>query len=208
MPRPARHGDDERVVADERNGGAPRGNVGQRVRPADADHSGLCRLPPVVAAAHPVVRVGQPDRAEPVLARDLDRAVHTGVRVEVSRTAVPVPPLEGTARTDTLGARVHVHHAIPDHGDEAREAIRAVRRESIATRVGEQASAVIGASGFHLVSKQDVAHHAVKLRIVDQHRAHPLVETCRRRVGPGAEIGAQFGASQRGALESRRERAE
>ena len=103
VARGARHGDDERVVADERDRRAPRRDVGERVRPADADHAGVGGLPAVVAAAHPVVGVAEPHRADAVLARELDRARHAGPRVEVAGPAASVPSLHAAARRDAHG---------------------------------------------------------------------------------------------------------
>jgi hypothetical protein len=64
---------------------------------------------------------------------------------------------------------VHVHHPIRDHRDEARKAIDAMRCDSISARIGEEASAVVGAIGLHPAAEKHVAHGGVELVVWDEH---------------------------------------
>ena len=169
VSRGARHGDDERVVADEGHARAPRGHVGERVGPADADDARIRRLPSVVATAHPVVAVAESHRADAVLARELDRARHAGVRIEIARSPSAVPPLQRAERRDAHGPRVDIDHPVADHRDESAEAIQSVRRDAVATRVGEQLRAVVGARGLHPLAQQDVAHRGMQLGVGNEH---------------------------------------
>ena len=107
-PGGARHGDDQRIVADGALGAAPGRQVGHGVGPADADEAGLGGLPAVGAAAHPVVGVAQRDAADAVLAAERDGAVHRGQRVEIAGAALAVPALQRAKGSEAPGLRVRL----------------------------------------------------------------------------------------------------
>src|SRR4029450_12877123 len=88
-------GNDERIVAHTRHGGAPRWQIRQGVGPAEADDAGFGRLPPRAAAAHPGIGVRERDAAYPVNARERDGAFHAGMRVQIADAPLSVPTLEG-----------------------------------------------------------------------------------------------------------------
>jgi hypothetical protein len=46
-----------------------------------------------------------------------------------------------------------------------------MRRDSVAARLGEEPRALLGTVGLHAESEQDVAHDAMELGVVDQHRS-------------------------------------
>src|SRR3982750_1188196 len=71
-----------------------------------------------------------------------------------------------------------VDHAGADHRDESAEAIQSVRWNAVATRVGEEPRAVVGARRLHPLAKEDVAHRGMQLGIRNEHRTGFVGVTC------------------------------
>ena len=143
------NGEDQRIVAQRGSGRAPRGQIGQRVGPAQGEDPGVRGEPAVASAAHPVVGVGEGDAAEAVLAGEGDGALHGGVRVEIAGAKVAVPAFDSERawrlRGDAGGLGVDVDRAVGDHLGEAREAVEAVGVDAVAGGFGEEARAQGGA---------------------------------------------------------------
>ncbi len=147
MAGSARHGKDERVVAEARFGRAPGGQVGQGVGPADADASGVGGLPAVAAAAHPVSGIGEGHGAETVLARERNGAIHRLPGVQIAGAAFAIPAFERAAALDSLRLSLDIDAAGADHADETREAVEAVGVDAIACSFGEETGTASGALG-------------------------------------------------------------
>ena len=91
VPLRTRHRDHKRVISNSCIDSAPRRHIGHGVGPTHAYHSRISRLPSVGAAAHPVICIAQRDAANAMLARQRECAPHCRMRVQVPRTAPPIP---------------------------------------------------------------------------------------------------------------------
>ena len=122
----ARDSEDEGVVAEGGCGGAPGGEVGAGVGPADSKEALVGGLPAVGAAAHPVVGVGEADGSEAVLPGEGDGAGGRVLGVEGTGAELAVPALDGAIGRYEGGSGVDVDEAVADGVDEVREAVEAV----------------------------------------------------------------------------------
>ncbi len=140
-------GDDEGVVAKGGDGCAPGGEVTACVGPAYGEQTLVGGLPSVGAAAHPVVRMGEGDGSDAVLAGESDGAGHGVLGVEIADAEVSGPALDAPGRDEQVGGGVDVDAAVAHHGGEAWEAIETVGLDTIAGAFGEDAGAAAGTVG-------------------------------------------------------------
>src|SRR5881398_1947942 len=117
---------DERIIAETRIARAPGWEIRHGIRPTNADHAGIGGLPAVVAAAHPVIRIGKRNTRDAMLAAQFDGALHALMRVKIAGTEIPIPPLQGTKVGNKFRRSLRIYDAAPHRSQKAREAIHAV----------------------------------------------------------------------------------
>ena len=85
-----------------------------------------------------MVGIGKRDAADAVLTAELDGAGHGGPRVEIAGSSTTLQALQSAELLNAMRGGVHVDEAVADHSKEAREALQAVRVDTVAGGLGKQ----------------------------------------------------------------------
>ena len=155
LPVRARHGQNERVVADVVVLCAPCRHVGAGVGPADADAARVCGLPAVGAAAHPVVVVAQRHHANTELMCQLYGTVHGVLGVQRAKAALAIPALHGTKAGNALGLSGGINLALAQVFHHAGEAVQPVAEHAGQTVLGKDLGCFVGTLWTETVFGQD-----------------------------------------------------
>src|SRR5664279_3976629 len=141
MALSSRDCDNQWIVTNARFDTSPRRQIWKRIGPAKCNRS-HCGSPPAVGTtSHPMIGVAQTHAANPVLAAQACRAIHSNAGIQVAGTSAAIPTLERAKEGDSLRLLLHVDAAILNRGNESGKAIDSMRVDAIACGLGEEASA-------------------------------------------------------------------
>ena len=131
-----RNRDTERVVTYARLLRAPHRHTALGIGPADTDEAGLCCLPCIGAATHPVGRVLQCDAADTMYLCELDRTIHAEGGIQCTDAEVTIVVLDGTLRTNQLRLRLDIDPALLYILCKTRYTVEAVALDALEAALG------------------------------------------------------------------------
>ena len=155
----ARHSQNEGIVAKVIVLCAPCRHVGAGVGPADADAAGVCCLPAIGAAAHPVVVVAQRHQTDAILMGQLHSTPHGVPGVQRAKATLAVPAFHRTKAGDALGRGGRVDAALFQVIHHHRKAVQAVAEYACQTVLCKDLGSLVGTLRAEAVFVQ----HTLKL---------------------------------------------